>query len=112
MPKPTEAEARAIEAAVLPKPFRTINLLDPKDEKTDKDFLRISFREEDALWRREQEVRTLSLNEQKKLPRQVLSDDWVEDMTIFGFKEKEYKAREALKDQLPKPKLYSRKYKK
>jgi len=89
-----------------------VELLDPKDAKTEKDYMRISFEEEDNQWREEQQVRTLTLKEQKKMPREVLSDDWQEDMSIYEFKEREYKARKALESQLPKPRVVSKKYRK
>jgi len=47
-----------------------------RDAKTDADWLRWSFKEEDAEWGKEQERLTLTVKEQKKLPREVLTDNW------------------------------------
>ena len=58
-----------------------------RDAGTDADYLRLSFREEDKKWLAEQQKMSLSLKEQKKLPREVLDDNWTEDMEIYKHKE-------------------------
>ena len=57
-----------------------------KDAKTDKDHLRLSFQEEDEEFLKEQQLLTLDDKEQKRLPREVLADDWVEDMSMYNNK--------------------------
>ena len=59
-----------------------------RDAKTDADYLRISFKEEDAEFIREQKIKTLTTKEQKRLPREVLDDNWQEDMSIYNHKRK------------------------
>ena len=59
-----------------------------RDAKTDADYMRISFREEDEAFRKDQERMTLTEKEQKKLPREVLTDDWKEDMSLYKNKRK------------------------
>lgn len=51
MPRPTEEEAKIIADSILPKPTKMIHLLNPEDAKTEKDFLRLTFQEEDDKWR-------------------------------------------------------------
>jgi len=50
--------------------------------------MRISFKEEDAAFLAEQKLKTITVKEQKKLPREVLTDNWVEDMSIYKNKRK------------------------
>ena len=57
-----------------------------RDAKTERDFLRVSFKEEDAEFLREQKIKTLTIKEQKRLPREVLEDNWEEDMSIYNNK--------------------------
>ena len=57
---------------------------DAKDPK--KDYLRISLREEDKKWREEKEKYTLTVKEQKRLPREVIEDDWQEDTSMYDHK--------------------------
>ena len=59
-----------------------------KDAKTDADFMRISFREEDEKFIEDQKRQTLTEKEQKKLPREILTDDWKEDMSLYKHKRK------------------------
>jgi hypothetical protein len=54
-----------------------------QDAKTERDYMRISFREEDQQFLREQELRTLTDKEQKRLPREILTDNWEEDINIY-----------------------------
>jgi len=57
-----------------------------KDGKTSKDYLRFSFKEEDEEFIKEQNLNTLTKKEQKKLPREILADDWEEDMSMYNNK--------------------------
>lgn len=59
-----------------------------KHAKTDKDFMRLSFVEEDDQWRAEQDRLKLSESEMKRLPREILTDNWEEDMTLYKDKRK------------------------
>jgi hypothetical protein len=70
--------------------LRLFGLRNPaKDAKTDRDYLRLSFVEEDAAFMEEQKRKTLTDAEQKRLPREVLADDWDEDMTMYKHKRKQ-----------------------
>lgn len=60
-----------------------------KDAKTPKDYMRISYKEEDEAFRADQERKTLTQKEMKKRPREVLQDGWDEDMKIYAHKRKE-----------------------
>jgi hypothetical protein len=60
-----------------------------KDGKTKQDYMRLSFQEEDAEFLAEQKRKTLTDAEQKRLPREVLADDWVEDMSMYKHKRKQ-----------------------
>ena len=58
-----------------------------RDAKTDADYMRVSFKEEDAEFIKEQQqLYTLTDKEQKRLPREVLADDWEEDMSMYNHK--------------------------
>ena len=59
-----------------------------RDSKSDKDYMRISFREEDEKFLQDQERLSLTVKEQKKLPREVLTDNWTEDMQLYKNKRK------------------------
>jgi hypothetical protein len=50
--------------------------------------MRISYKEEDGAFLEDQERKTLTLKEMKKLPREVLQDGWDEDMKIYSHKRK------------------------
>uniref|UniRef100_A0A7S3I6P5 Uncharacterized protein n=1 Tax=Favella ehrenbergii TaxID=182087 RepID=A0A7S3I6P5_9SPIT len=60
-----------------------------KDGKTDKDYMRISFQEEDEQFLKEQQLYTLTDKEQKRLPREVLDDNWQEDMSMYNNKRRD-----------------------
>jgi hypothetical protein len=51
--------------------------------------MRISFKEEDAEFLEEQQRLTLTDKEQKALPREILTDNWVEDMNMYKNKRKD-----------------------
>lgn len=50
--------------------------------------MRVSFVEEDAKWREEQDRLKLSESEMKRLSREILTDNWQEDMTLYKNKRK------------------------
>lgn len=59
-----------------------------KHAKTDADFMRLSYVEEDKTWLKEQELKTLTMKEQKKLPREILAENWDEDTKQYAHKRK------------------------
>ena len=59
-----------------------------KDAKTERDYMRLSFREEDEHFMNEQAQRTITVKEQKRMPREVLTDNWNEDPSIYKYKRK------------------------
>jgi hypothetical protein len=77
--------------AVMQKedPMRFFGLRFPeRDAKTKEDYMRLSFVEEDAQFLEEQKRKTLTAKEQKRLPREILADDWDEDMSMYKNKRK------------------------
>lgn len=71
-------------------PIRFYGLRFPeRDGKTDRDYLRLSYVEEDKAFLEEQKRLTLTEKEQKRLPREILADDWEEDMTLYKHKRKQ-----------------------
>lgn len=60
-----------------------------RDGKTKEDYMRLSFVEEDAQFLEEQKRKTLKPWEQKRLPREILADDWDEDMSMYKHKRKQ-----------------------
>lgn len=60
-----------------------------KDAKTERDYMRLSFKEEDEAFLEEQKLYTLDDKEQKRLPREVLADDWQEDMSMYNNKRRD-----------------------
>jgi len=88
-PPPTPEEQAKIEESLKAKPFDLYGLRFPeRDAKTDADYMRLSFQEEDEEWRKEQAKLTLTDSEQKRLPREVLTDNWEEDMSLYEHKKK------------------------
>ena len=84
---PTEDEIKELQEALLPKKADFMGLRYPeRDAKTEADFMRLTFQEEDEAWRKEQERLTITVKEQKKLPREVLTDTWEEDYDIYKHK--------------------------
>lgn len=63
-------------------------LRNEKDAKTDKDYMRLGFLEEDQAFLEDQKRKTLTQKEMKKMPREVLQDGWDEDMRIYNHKRK------------------------
>ena len=89
---PTEEELKEIEALLIPKGSEMYGLRFPeRDSKSEADYMRLSYIEEDAQFLKEQERKTITLGEQKKLPREVLTDNWEEDMGLYKHKRKDGK---------------------
>ena len=87
---PTAEELEEIRNLMIPAQIQHIGLRNPeRDSKTDADFLRLSFKDEDDAWRAENERKSITLNEQKKLQREVLTDTWEEDMSLYKHKRKD-----------------------
>ena len=71
------------------EPIRLFGLRFPeKDGKTKEDYMRLSFVEEDAQFLADKKLKTLAESEQKSLPREILADNWDEDMTMYKHKRK------------------------
>ena len=86
---PTAEELLEIQQALLPPKLKLYGLRFPeKDAGTERDYMRLSFVEEDAEFLKEQEYKTITVTEQKKLPREVLTDNWEEDMSLYKHKRK------------------------
>ena len=86
---PSPEELAEIEASLIPKDVNLYGLRNPeRDGKTDADYMRISFEEEDLAWMEDQKRKTLTEKEQKKLPVEVLTDNWEEDMSLYKYKRK------------------------
>ena len=74
---------------MLPPKLETYGLRFPeRDAKTPADYMRLSYVEEDAKFLADQELKTITVKEQKKLPREVLTDNWEEDMSLYKHKRK------------------------
>ena len=69
-----------------PKPVMWGLRFPERDAKTDADYMRLSFVEEDEAFIKEQELYTLTDKEQKRLPREILDDNWQEDMSMYNNK--------------------------
>ena len=54
-----------------------------RDAKTERDYMRLSFKDEDEAFKKEQERYVLTDKEQKALDREVLTDNWEEDMNMY-----------------------------
>ena len=87
--KPTPEEIEEIRKMILPKSPVIIKLRNKEDEKDPKkDYARLSFVEEDEEFLKDQARITISEKEQKKLPREVLTDNWEEDFSLYKHKRK------------------------
>ena len=70
---PTKEELIEIEKSLIPPKAQMYGLRFPeKDSKTPADYMRLSYKEEDEAFLKEQEYFTLTEKEQKKMPREVL----------------------------------------
>ena len=85
-PPPTAEELAEIEALMVPKDPVMYGLRNPKDAKTPADYLRLGFQQEDAAFLEENKRKTIKVKEQKKLPREVLTEQWDEDQTLYKHK--------------------------
>ena len=86
---PTPEEAKEIERQLIEPKAKLYGLRFPeKDAKTPNDYMRITYREEDEAFLEEQQRKTLTLQEQKKYPREVLQEGWDEDMKLYSHKRK------------------------
>jgi hypothetical protein len=81
-------QAKEIEKMLIEPQAQIYGLRNPKDAKTAKDYMRISYKEEDEAFLEDQKRKTLSMKEMKKKPREVLQDGWDEDMKIYASKRK------------------------
>jgi hypothetical protein len=71
------------------EPLKLYGLRFPeKDSKTPADYLRLSYIKEDEQFLADQKLKTLTDKEQKRLPREILADNWDEDMTMYKHKRK------------------------
>lgn len=82
----TPEEAAKIEKSLIEPQARIYGLRNEKDAKTPKDYMRISYVEEDEAFLEDQRRKTLTEKEMKKLPREVLQDGWDEDMKLYSHK--------------------------
>ena len=86
---PSPEELKEIEAMLVPKDPVMYGLRFPeKHSKSAEDYMRLSYLEEDEEFLAEQERKTITVKEQKKLSREVLTDNWEEDMTLYKHKRK------------------------
>ena len=60
---------------------REKRIIDGKD--VEQELMRFGKEKEDAAWLKEQEKRSLTMKEMKKLPPEVLDEGWEEDMSIY-----------------------------
>ena len=86
-------QAKEIEKMLIEPQAQIYGLRNPKDAKTPKDYMRISYKEEDEAFLEDQKRKTLSTKEMKKKPREVLQDGWDEDMKIYANKRKPWELR-------------------
>lgn len=85
---PTPEEIEEIEKNLIPKQVEMLHLRNPAHAKTKEDYLRISFGEEDAEFYRENQRKTIPYKQQKKLEREVLTDNWEEDDSLYKLNRK------------------------
>ena len=84
----SKEEAAEIERKLIEPDLKIYGLRDSKDAKTPKDYMRLSYTEEDEAFLEDQQRKTLTVKEMKKKPREVLQDGWDEDMKIYAHKRK------------------------
>ena len=86
---PTAAELAEMEALLVPREAVMYGLRFPeRDSKTNADYMRLSYIAEDQEFMKEQARKTITVKEQKRLPREVLTDTWEEDMDLYKHKRK------------------------
>ncbi len=54
-----------------------------RDAKKPADFMRVIFKKEDEQFLVEQKRFSITDKEQKRLPREILTDNWQEDMSLY-----------------------------
>lgn len=81
-------EAEALEKRLIEPQVKIMGLRNEKDAKTPKDYMRLTYKEEDEAFLKEEERKTLTLKEMKKMPREVLQEGWDEDMKLYAHKRK------------------------
>ena len=87
---PTAEELKEMEEMMVPKDYQMYGLRFPeRDARTPADYLRVSYKEEDEAFLAEQSRKTITTKEQKRLPREVLTDQWEEDMSLYKHKRKQ-----------------------
>lgn len=84
----SKEEAAEIEKNLIEPSVKIYGLRNEKDAKTPKDYMRLGYIPEDEAFLQEQQRKTLSVREMKKMPREVLQDGWDEDMKIYAHKRK------------------------
>ena len=84
----SKEEAEEIEKNLIEPNIKIYGLRDEKDAKTAKDYMRISYIEEDEAFLEDQKRKTLNTREMKKKPREVLQEGWDEDMKMYAHKRK------------------------
>jgi hypothetical protein len=57
-----------------------------KHAKTKEDYLRLGYIEEDKAFLEEQKIKTLTVKEMKKQPREVLTETWDENQELYKHK--------------------------
>ena len=79
------ARPEEIQAILTPEPKADIYGLRFPEKHAGKpeDYMRVSMVEEDELFRLEQARLKLTENEMKRLPREILTDNWQEDMSLY-----------------------------
>ncbi len=82
----SEEQAKEIERSLIEPDAKIYGLRNLADKK--KDYMRISYKEEDEAFLEDQQRKTLTLKEMKKKPREVLQDGWDEDMSMYAHKRK------------------------
>lgn len=86
----SKEEGEAIEKQLIEPQAQIYGLRNvPKDAKNvEGDYMRISYKEDDEAFLTDQQRRTLSKKEMKKLPREVLQEGWDEDPKLYSHKRK------------------------
>ena len=59
-----------------------------RDSKKPEDYMRLSYRQEDEEWAKDQQRKTLTVKEMKKNSREVLQEGWDEDEKLYAHKRK------------------------
>jgi hypothetical protein len=95
---PTKEEIEALEKAALPKVVNKMGLINEEDAGTEKDFLRISMKEEDREFVKFLNKMRQTDKEMKKYPVETLEENWDEDPSEFIIKVRETRNRSRKRD--------------